>query len=486
MAEKILRTTKKIDAFGDLQGVLPWGHSYMPWAKYVLLNIPEGATPVKFLKELMPEITGANERPGKLAMNIAFTHSGLARFGLPESTLDNFSREFKEGMNIPYRTFLLGDFGNNAPENWQWGAPQQDEVHISLMIFSIDKNERDKAYDDCSQTITNHGLKTLIALDSETLSDNKEHFGFRDGIGQPTYDGIPKKNPSPSVIATGEVLLGYKNQYDQYGRNAIVTEAKGDPSVLPTDQSGSGSPSFGQNGSYLVFRQLSQDVNLFWEFLKKEATTDGNFDKGDMIRYGSKMVGRWPNGAPMALFPDHEPNNADPNKFDLFYYNPEDQYGYNCPRGSHLRRSNPRDAIAPNPEGSLRITDKHRLLRRGRPYGPPVVSSMNPEEILEKGPDNIERGLVFIAFCSDISRQYEFTQRAWTNSPKFDDLYDEADPVAGNHYKSDECPLETDNFTIQGCPVRHRMNDLPNFIKTEGGAYFFLPGMSALEYLTTL
>ncbi len=484
----------------EVQGVLTWGHSDMHFASYILVNIPDGGKPVAFLTDLMDEIIHSKQRPDDKAVNIAMTHTGLHKFGLPEATLANFNREFKEGMNTPHRSFLLGDFGVNDPKTWLWGAPHQNPADILLMVFGKTQEILDAAHKDCLKQLEAHGLIELISIASQDLYGAKEHFGFRDGIGQPKIEGISKQypnptppdrqydpsKPSPPFLTTGEAVLGYKNQYCQYARNAIVEDKKGDTSLLPIDNAGSGKPSFGQNGSYLIFRHLLQDVYKFWDFLREEASRKGDFENDTMIKYGAKMVGRWPNGAPLTLAPDKEPEDMPVKKMDQFLYAPTDEHGYKCPRGSHLRRSNPRDALDPNPQGSLKITDKHRILRRGRPYGPPLVPDLDPVKMLEKGDDGVERGLVFIAFCGDISRQYEFTQHDWNNAPKFDNLYDEADPVVGNHYKMDDCPLETDNFTIQACPVRHRMNDLPNFIKTQGGAYFFLPSMSALKYLTTL
>jgi hypothetical protein len=37
---------------------------------------------------------------------------------------------------------------------------------------------------------------------------------------------------------------------------------------------------------------------------------------------------------------------------------------------------------------------------------------------------------------------------------------------------------------VQGRPVRERHRDLPRFVTVRGGAYFFLPGLRALRYLS--
>ena len=48
-----------------------------------------------------------------------------------------------------------------------------------------------------------------------------------------------------------------------------------------------------------------------------------------------------------------------------------------------------------------------------------------------------------------------------------------ADPIAGRGGK-------TGQFTIPTQPIRRRLRDLPQFVVTRGGEYFFAPGLRAL------
>ena len=53
-----------------------------------------------------------------------------------------------------------------------------------------------------------------------------------------------------------------------------------------------------------------------------------------------------------------------------------DTDGSKCPFGSHLRRTNPRDNFEDNGvKESLRLTRRHRIMRRARLYGDPYVGS---------------------------------------------------------------------------------------------------------------
>ena len=116
---------------------------------------------------------------------------------------------------------------------------------------------------------------------------------------------------------------------------------------------------------------------------------------------------------------------------------------------------------------------RHRLLRRGRPYGPPV----DPEQALAEGPDSARRGLHFIALCADIARQFEFISHTWVMNPNFAGLLDDADPVLGGHL------TRGTSFTVQGDPMRRRVRTFRRSSRSAGGAYFFLPGARALRFL---
>jgi deferrochelatase/peroxidase EfeB len=159
-----------------------------------------------------------------------------------------------------------------------------------------------------------------------------------------------------------------------------------------------------------------------------------------------------------------------------FTYQYADEFGLNCPIGAHVRRSHPRDSLDPDPgtERSVALDRRHRLLRRGREYGPPV-----DDVLADAPPDDPDRGLYFICLAANIARQFELIQHSWLNNPTFDGLYEESDPLTANHSMNA-------TFSVPAEPVRERYQDLPQFVTVRGGAYFFLPGIRALNYLATL
>jgi deferrochelatase/peroxidase EfeB len=154
-----------------------------------------------------------------------------------------------------------------------------------------------------------------------------------------------------------------------------------------------------------------------------------------------------------------------------------DPDGYACPIGAHIRRANPRDARLADPIESIISVNRHRIIRRGMPYGERL-----PEGVYED--DGVDRGLLFFLVNTDIARQFEFIQNAWLNDPKFNSLYNDRDPIVG----SNKDPMRTDdpgpwNMTVQAQPVRRSLTDIPRFVWVKGGAYFFLPSISALSFL---
>jgi len=81
------------------------------------------------------------------------------------------------------------------------------------------------------------------------------------------------------------------------------------------------------------------------------------------------MVGRWRNGAPLVLFPQDQPASYDPfPKDENFRFGRDDPQGLACPLGAHIRRANPRDQLDPDDKTEMKITNRHRIIRRGRAY----------------------------------------------------------------------------------------------------------------------
>jgi Dyp-type peroxidase family len=456
----------------DIQGLVARGYGNLEAAAFLLLAIDDAATAHAWLGTASRTITNAEARPDDRAVNIALTSSGLQRLGLAPDVLGMFSNEFVAGMTTPHRTRILGDLDENAPARWEWGGPNSPAIDAALLLYARNEATLATLEDEQTSLLQGGGVRLLRRLGTVNL-DGVEPFGFRDGISQPFVEGLSKTGPPETTVRAGEFLLGYPNEYGLYTDRPLLEPSADPAGTLRQDAAGSGRPDLGRNGSYLVFRQLRQDVSAFWRFVDGATRRpDGNSDPEARLRLAAKMVGRWPSGAPLTLAPDaDDPALAEANDFA---YHDEDRRGTRCPVGSHIRRSNPRDSLDPRPgtSGSFDVNRRHRILRRGREYGPPLST----DQALV-GDDSADRGLHFICLNANIQRQFEFVNHTWLNNPKFDRLYDDADPLV-----APSAP-HGGTFTIPTEGVRERVTNVPRFVSVKGGAYFFLPSLAALRYL---
>jgi Dyp-type peroxidase family len=453
----------------DVQGLVLRGYGSLPHAAYPLVRFDNPKAVGPWLKLCLQHI--APGRPGaqKEALQIAFTPAGLAACGLTEAELQGFSREYLSGMFGPHRSRFLGDVDESAPEEWLWGGPKTDAVHAVLLVFGDSPTRLSQLQAELSKLHAAHGVKEVHLLRTAALSST-EHFGFADGISQPAIAGYHETKSRLHSIKPGEFLLGYPNEYGLYTERPLLSAARDPRGILALDAQGSPLHDFGRNGTYLVLRQLRQHVPLFRETLDKlTRRADGSSDPDAQAYLAAQMVGRWPSGASLLEAPHADDvSKAHSNEFR---YQEADPVGTRCPIGSHVRRANPRDALPPHPgtEYSLEVNRHHRLIRRGRSYG---------DKLPEGQTDKAERGLMFIALNANITRQFEFIQHSWLNDPRFNGLYGQADPIVG---------ASNDNsFAPSPNPVSAYRTGLPRFVTVAGGAYFFMPGIRALRFLSEL
>lgn len=486
--------------YRDVQGLVRFGHGRMTEASYVLVRVKDVESARAWLLSAPIKTAATIEPPPPTAIQVAFTAPGLDALGVPASVLAGFSHEFRAGMTEESRSRRLGDEESNAPSKWDWGGPTR-VPHLLVMFFAepggldalIRSTTTNAAWDDAFDLVRVLGTADL---------DGVEPFGFVDGISQPQIDWPQERDPAANlidysnIVALGEFLLGYRNEYDKYTDRPVV-EASAANAALPAAEDAPDKKDLGRNGTYLVMRQLRQDVRGFWQFVARQA--GGNLAEAESLAF--LLVGRTRAGDPLVPAQDQvipgigsKSNQVRQNQF-TFDHDPE---GVRCPIGAHVRRANPRNTDFPGrPTGLAKLiailglnkrgyrddlmssVRFHRILRRGREYG----SELSPADALQPAPpDEPDRGLHFICLNANILRQFEFLQNAWIMSTKFSGLTGESDPLLGNREAIPGCPV-TDDFTVPtDGGVRRRVTGVPQFVTVRGGAYFFLPGLRALRY----
>ena len=417
--------------------------------RYEFLSFREGAegrTWLSAIKETVQSAAAmrATVEKDKRWVSVAFTWNGLRALGVDEGSLATFPEEFQQGM--PARAQMLGDTGGNAPGNWIGGLASPD-LHAIVILFARDEAERVRCVGEHQKLVTAcAGVKVLSVLDlnaNPPFNYAHDHFGYRDRLSQPVIEGSGEE-PTPgsgAALKAGEFILGYP---DEYG----VTADRPQPEILA------------RNGSYMAYRRLQEHVGKFREFLRQHGETP---EEQELI--AAKLMGRWRSGAPLVLSPDKDNPElaADSQRNNAFNYKEMDPQGYAVPLGSHARRMNPRDTAA--------NINRRRMIRRGATYGPALPDAA-PD-------DGVERGIAAFVICGSLIRQFEFAQNVWANDRNFHELGNERDPVIG----SQDGTLE---FKIPKRPIRKKITGLPAFTTVKGGAYFFLPGLQALQYLASL
>jgi Dyp-type peroxidase family len=503
----------------DVQGniIKAYPRFGFPRARYLFFRINDGKAGRQFLTELLAHITtsapwlkkGAaadgSARP-EVATNVALTFEGLRRLGVPQASLQSFPEAFASGMRA--RRAILGDDGPSAPDKWDriWQDP--DPVHLFVAISGGTFEQIQRCQDSilaganpaAIQLLDGHrgpDGRTLPYQDASAIFINdeatpREHFGYADGISNPFFKGSladssnvvggGKRSRSGGwePLETGEFLLGYADEAFEYPVAPL-------PNLL------------GDNGTYLVYRKLHENVGSFERYLNEAAAVY----PGGREMLAAKLTGRWRNGAPLVHYPTEASANefgeewarakkqiADSNglaragakqrfaqlnqRMVAFDYT-EDKAGGRCPIGAHTRRVHPRSALEYGEQGAFArpdaLANRRRILRRGLPYG----------DSRDRTDDQGEHGVIFMALGADIARQFEFVQQQWINYGNDFRRANDKDPLLGNHEK------DAGRFLIESDPKAseppHFCSKIPRFVETRGGDYFFVPSLTALHMI---
>lgn len=514
----------------DTQALVVSGFGRLETGRSLFAALPSeaGGAWLKALNDKIPVTDAARTGRGKVldrAAAIAFTASGLERIGLSEATLASFAPAFREGMFQEDRLRRLGDrrkdkwmdtvikggprwSGNvaapetiNAPEAYSVGPEKVSShittdltVHALILLYAHTEADADALVEVARAALEPLDVKIVhqlpLLLDVESSGISREHFGFADGLSQPLpFDaggavergGETVTQPDPvHGVPLGEFLMGYSNGHQEHPPGPVVPGEPDTPDGGRPERAGlrphaeaRGFYDFGRNGSYLVVRELHQDVAAFWKAMNKASEIIRSKDPdATHITAGwiaARVVGRDKEGHLLRPGGPAPAGRNDLPDNDFLFFD-KDRHGFGCPLGSHVRRANPRDSLAPEEsmkETLLSAANNHRILRRARKYG---------SNLADPGTDDgADRGLLFMCLNTDIARQFEFVQQTWLLNSDFHTLFEEVDPLVG-----------PDGWmTLPEDPLRRRI-EVQTFVQMAGGEYFFLPGMAALRYLSLL
>lgn len=470
----------------DLQGNILRGYTKKPHVRYLILEVANRSAARRWLAASIsgrdhgvPQITTGNWGAAKpdTCFNIGLTYEGLRALGTPSSSLEMFPNEFIEGMTA--RALKLGDVGPSAPETWPSPFDEPRRIHLIATIYAGTVRQLDEVQ---QRALDRNALTLLGTREGYNFRDDYVHFGYRDNIMQPRFEGVhdPQTHADGQPRAPlGTVLLGHPTNLE--GLKWRVPQ----PAAL------------GHNGTFNAFRVLKQDVVGFEEYLDQAASellehpqVDELLPQGAEAKIGqvlsierlsieglsrhgalrevvaANLCGRWRDGTPLALSADAPDPNVNKANFDYVD-------GSRCPYGAHIRRSNPRGG-----QIVQRIANNsRRLVRRGMPYGPAYDPAKHDRDKPEP-----ERGLLGNFIGASLGAQFEAMSCDWLNLGLQDPrITGSNDPIAGANDPGMswfDLPLKSGG-TI-------RLRGLPQFVSTRGGAYTFLPSLSAIRFLGSL
>ncbi|PWR04358.1 peroxidase [Meridianimarinicoccus roseus] len=531
----------------DIQGNITraYGRFSFPFARYFFLNIRETEAGRRFVDQVRPHVTTAArwspDSAPKVTLNIGFTYPGMRKLGLPTRTLQGMPESFVDGMKA--RAFILGDRSADRVEedddgwcaHWDpiWrknrSSPEDrpDDVHIwismnarlaklgtDLPVPELDERTdwlRGLCSEDGVQVLKGHGRDenadfqaasaVFTTIDGVKYPTPREHFGLTDGIGDPVFEGqYPPEQEKEAVIGRGK-WMGRKTGWQPIAAGEFILGYPDEAQELPPAAM---PPNVMQNGSFMVYRKLHENVATFEAVIEAEAEgfarTMGVSAAQARETVKAKMVGRWSDGVPVATAPGfddwlavrraHGLDDEDPGKAlaaqraylkstaasDFRYA--DDMGGFKCPGGAHLRRVNTRDYLDPlnqpgkaNRDATTQLNKRRRILRRGLPYGPDDTAHKD---------DDTEQGVAMMIIGASIFRQFEFVQQQWIQYGLDFNQGNNTCPLLGDHSRHTR-------FTIPSDPKSGKppyvMGGLKTFVETRGGDYFFLPSMTALHMI---
>lgn len=391
---------------------------------------------------------GGEDPPGMTAVwvGLALTAHGLttlaptlaADLRRPEYELEAFA------TGPAARAETLGDVGPSAPDRWVVGGAAQEPVDVLLTVAADEPEDLEMRMNELQAIAVRHGVVTVFQQRGDALpreAAGHEHFGFREGVSQPAVRGF---DPTGQLVSAGEFVLGHPRE-----------PIPDDDSTTPRPH-----PSWMYDGSFQVFRRLTQDVPGWWAQVGELAASVFPPMAPDAL--AARLMGRWRNGTPTAVAPDQDDQAGWTRNSDSRLTYDDDPTGERTPLFAHTRRMYPR---------RLQTSDvRRRIIRRGLPFGPPF----NPSAGRGQGVD-AERGLLFNAYMASIPDQFEFLQRShgsYKHAAR--DERPESDAVVTTNDRT---------FTLRRPAAPPAELRFERFVQTTGALYAFVPSLLTLREL---
>lgn len=446
---------------------------------------------VREVRRAVARAIGRKQPVPDVFLSVALSFRILPDLQLPTAGIND--PYFKGGMAAAVNTLQDPVDAHGAPIGWKLGATASTTPDLLLIIGSDDGANLEQAVEQLRQSLTGSGFRLIYDEAGAALPGAKEHFGFRDDISQPGVRG--RLSARPDHVLTRRYLAPEDPRFEAFAR-------PGQPLIWPGQfvfgypQQAEGSSGPGalavphepwmRNGSFLVLRRLRQEVAAFREFATRAAaavsTSLGRTVTPEELQ--AWLVGRWPDGTPLARCPfgPDAATASDTQRVNFFSYQADepdavvieegtrrtipgaraDQLGTSCPHFAHVRKVNVRGAT------DLGELTRFLILRRGIPYGPEWV----PGEA-----EDVDRGLLFMAYMQSIRQQFVTLTQTWMNSAGAPEGFGH-DLLVGQSRTGRRAER-----TIDGINVPIESPPQERWVVPTGGGFFFTPAVSVLSQL---
>ncbi|XP_062513204.1 multifunctional dye peroxidase DyP2-like isoform X2 [Corticium candelabrum] len=331
-----------------------------------------------------------------------------------------------------------------------WHTPFPTGMPDALLILALsgdDANEKlTKEQKHKQQIISKHGGTVTGVYEAYRVKNENgqdtEQFGFADGISnliflQSDYTEAKDKTTTGSFLPGADPLAKLEL-------------------ILEKDKIG-GPCSY---GSYLVYRRLEQNVDLFKQYGKmiqeelKKAGQDISQDEAE-----ARMIGRHKSGVP--LIENLSGVKPEFRKAAVNFNYADDKDGKQCPWAAHVRKVDPRGSSVTGPNDF-----RSKIVRRGMLYG--------------KDPQS--RGLLFLCYQSQINIGFLVQQNRWANREVFGEKPPPKvglDMVVGQYLKESPPTVKQIMYGDKEKPPVRLL--IKNCVTMRGGEYFFAPAVSTLQ-----
>lgn len=453
----------------SVQSLILRSHT-VPYSRHLFFRFGDGNGARSFLAGLLPRIAHGATDPAAdsgALLNLSISWGGLLKLGVFDRLggVEAAGLAFPADFRVPPDAAATAAYGPSAPRNWWKGRFQTADIDLSLHIYAANQEDLEKASADAGVSAGRCDVEELsptgtgaaiegTALGAGVPGLRRLHFGYSDGFSQPPVNW----NADPAMM----------NAYPRH--HFIIDDWDDEAQSFPRYEPWRG---LVRHSSYLALTWVYQDVAAFNRFLRDNAQKIARpgMTQPEAEEYlAAKLLGRWRDGTPLALSPNHPDSSLATAEFGY----KQDPLGVRCPVSAHVRITNGRDQSLDFVNRMMFPAGFPRVIRRGSSYGPWLEGTED---------DGVDRGILGMFLCANAKQQF-FSLMRWIGTTNFSEAFPDQHGQDAL-FASRDVPDASRSFSIPTERGVVTIDGLPQFIRLQGVAVMLLPSMSTLNRLAS-